>query len=134
MAVNWNTADEFTALMKYRAISENKKKMQEFATLFEELIEKVNKITVIRPKENSIVATIKFTAQEIAQMGVEVQKEIKATGKVARVIKTIKNGEITYEIRYRRNGYNLSVISTDLIEAKQKFIQKTKLKNMKIGA
>lgn len=132
------TVEEFNLLMKFRALSENKQKLQEFKRLFGELIENLikeeNKITAIKPKENSIVATIKFTTEEIAKMDKNFQRIFKETGNVARVIKTIKNRAVTYEIRYRRNGYNISVFSPDIIEAKQKFIQETKLKNIKIGA
>lgn len=54
-----------------------------------------------------------------------------ANGLVARVIKR-PSGKKTflYEIRYRRNGYKIEVSSTDLQEAKRKFIEATKPENI----
>lgn len=134
----WSVADGFTALMARHTQTESERETRELAALFGELLEKMieqERVTAfLKPKKNSGTATIKFKAQEIAQMGAEFQKEIKATGNIARVIKTHDNGEITYEIRYCRNGYDLRVFSPDLTVAKQKFIQKTKLENIKIGA
>lgn len=54
------------------------------------------------------------------------KKEFIANGLVAHVIKRAsgKNG-FYYEIRYRRNGYNITVSHTDLKKAKEKFIAAT---------
>ena len=134
----WNIADEFSAMLAHRALSKHKEEMRGFSALFEKLIERVmereSEVVAIRPRENSVSATIKFSAREVAEMDKDMQKEFKTTGRVARVLKTESRGEITYEIRYRRNGYNLSVSSHDLLKAKQDFIQETKLKNIKLGA
>lgn len=54
------------------------------------------------------------------------KKEFIANGLVARVIKRQSGkNSFLYEIRYRRNGYNISASSTDLKEAKAKFLKMT---------
>lgn len=109
--------------------------MVDVVKILGELIKKVEEREQAIPREsNSISATIKFTGKELAEMGKEFQKTFEATGSVARVFKTIENGTTSYEIRYRRNGYNISVSAFDLKETKQKFIESTRTKNIKIGA
>ena len=72
-------------------------------------------------------ATIKFTKQEIDMMSKTFKKEFIVNGCVARIIKrpSGKKG-VCYEIRYRRNGYNISVSNKDITKAKNAFIAATK--------
>ena len=76
-------------------------------------------------KTNSI---IKFYQRELMQMPKTFRKEFRAEGCTAHVQKR-KSGKkgYFYEIRYRRNGYNISVSSVSLDKAKQKFIEMIKI-------
>lgn len=79
-------------------------------------------------KEKKALSTlIKFNKQEIDKMSKTFKKEFIANGCVAHIIKrpSGKTG-VYYEIRYRRNGYNISVSNTDLKKAKELFIEATK--------
>lgn len=71
-------------------------------------------------------ALIKFTKQEIDKMSKTFKKEFIANGCVAHIIKrpSGKNG-FYYEIRYRRNGYNISVSNKDLKAAMSLFVEAT---------
>ena len=74
-----------------------------------------------------VISELKFTNKEINQMPTTFKKEFRADGCTARIRKkqSGKNGFI-YEIRYRRNGYNISVSNKNLEEAKRLFIQQLK--------
>lgn len=55
------------------------------------------------------------------------KKEFIANGCAGRIIKRPSGKDKScYEIRYRRNGYNISVSSNDIKYAKQLFIEATK--------
>ncbi len=76
-------------------------------------------------KEQSTSGFLKFTQKEISKMPKTFKKEFILNGAVAHVIKR-PSGKHTYiyEIRYRRNGYNISASAKSLEEAKKKFIDK----------
>ncbi len=92
-------------------------------------IEMENTGTFVLPKENkkTLSGTIKFSQKEIDMMSKTFKKEFIANGCVAHIIKrpSGKNG-FYYEIRYRRNGYNISVSNKDLATTKTLFIEATK--------
>ena len=73
-------------------------------------------------------ATVKFTEEEIDMMSKTFKKEFIANGLAAHVIRrpSGKNGGVYYEIRYRRNGYNISVANKDLKVAKALFVKATR--------
>ena len=75
--------------------------------------------------KNATSGFLKFTQKEISKMPKTFKKEFILNGAVAHVIKR-PSGKHTfvYEIRYRRNGYNISASSKSLEEAKKKFIDK----------
>ena len=111
--------------------------IEEVENAFCALIEKMisNPAAYETPKKRAIHAGIKFKRSECRGMDKQFRKEFEAADRMARVEKRENDdGETFYTIRYRSNGYNLSVSASDLKEAKQKFIQETKLKNIKIGA
>ena len=89
------------------------------------LVEKVDKLESAKDyqKEKSISATLKFNRQEISKMSKTFKKEFIANGLAAHIIKrpSGKRG-VYYEIRYRRNGYDLYGAATDLAEAKKRFL------------
>ena len=103
----------------------------EFGSLIEKVIEQESATYTPAQNEKTITATIKFSKEEVANMAKTFKKEFIANGLVARVIKR-QSGKRTfvYEIRYRRNGYNISASSTDLKEAKRKFLDMTKPENI----
>ncbi len=75
----------------------------------------------------TLSASIKFTKQEIDRMSKTFKKEFIGNGCVAHIIKrpSGKTG-VYYEIRYRRNGFNISVSNKNLKTAKELFIEATK--------
>lgn len=68
---------------------------------------------------------LKFSPKEISNMPKTFQKEFRVQACTAR-IRQRKSGKNTwnYEIRYRRNGYNVCVSANNLQTAKEKFIVK----------
>ncbi len=87
--------------------------------------EKENDVAPICAVEN-LSSVVKFSEKEIAQMAETFKREFIANGLAAHIIKKPSGKKsFCYEIRYRRNGYNIIVSSTKLTEAKRKFLQKT---------
>ena len=130
-------SDEMTAIMARIATSNSKRENMDIVGEFGKLIEKV-----IESEQNTaglekqaagkaISATIKFKADECRGMAAAFRKEFAAAGYVARIIKR-PSGKKTfvYEIRYRRNGYHIEVSSTDIHEAKRKFIAAASSENI----
>lgn len=95
-------------------------------------MEKASESSVPKQKKKSLSMSIKFSQKEIESMSKTFKKEFIAGGLSAHVIKreSGKNG-FYYEIRYRRNGYNITASHKDLQRAKEKFIEAT---HMIIGA
>lgn len=68
---------------------------------------------------------LKFTDKEISKMPKTFRKEFRVEGVTAHVRKRCDDRyRCSYEIRYRRNGYNITASATTLEEAKQRFIDK----------
>lgn len=74
---------------------------------------------------------IMFTKGEITKMDKTFKKHFILNGYIAHVTKrqSGKKG-FYYQIRYRRNGYNVEASSVNLQEAKRKFLEKTKPENI----
>ena len=72
-----------------------------------------------------------FTKNEVKRMEKTFKKHFILNGYIAHVIKrkSGKNG-FYYEIRYRRNGYNIRGASVDINEAKRIFLEKTLPENI----
>jgi len=68
-----------------------------------------------------------FTQKEIDKMPKAFKREFRAEGCTIRISrrKVSKNG-YTYEIRYRRNGYNVYISDKNLERGKERFIEKLK--------
>ena len=129
-------SDELTLLTSKLMMSASKREIislsGEFGKLIERVIEQEKKAyNPCTLQEKSVTATIKFTKEEVADMAKTFKKEFIANGLVARIIKR-QSGKTTflYEIRYRRNGYKIEVSSTDIKEAKRKFLEATKPENI----
>lgn len=68
---------------------------------------------------------LKFTDKEISKMPKTFRKEFRVEGCTAHIRKRCDGRyKCSYEIRYRRNGYNVSVSAPTLEEAKEKFIKR----------
>lgn len=77
--------------------------------------------------ENSKSTLIKFTTQEVDKMSKSFKKEFIVNGMVAHITKRPSGkNSCVYEIRYRRNGFDISVSSANLMVAKAKFIEAAK--------
>ncbi len=77
-------------------------------------------------KNKTSSTTIKFSKQEVDNMSKTFKKEFIANGCVGRIIKRPSGRKgFYYEIRYRRNGYNISVSNKDIIKARKLFVLAT---------
>lgn len=95
----------------------------ELNTIIQKAMEIEKAPTLSREKRKSLSAQIKFTKSEVDKMSKTFKKEFIANGCVARIIKrpSGKTG-VYYEIRYRRNGYNITVSNKNLQKAKEMFV------------
>lgn len=74
---------------------------------------------------------ITFTKGEISTMDKTFKKHFILNGYIAHVTKRQSGRKgFYYQIRYRRNGYNVEASSVNLQEAKRKFLEKTKPENI----
>lgn len=81
------------------------------------------KLTTLE-KEEAQAGFLKFTDKEILKMNKSFSKTFIANGRIVHYrIRVRGKNSCSYEIRYRRDGYNLSVSATDLKTAKQRFIE-----------
>lgn len=117
-----------TQLMMARGRSEIIHIASDYTALIERLVdlEKQDNGTTLQQKAKSVTTVIKFTEKEIQLMSSTFKKEFIANGLVSHVIKRESGrNSYCYEIRYRSNGYNITASSTNLAEAKKKFLEKT---------
>ena len=131
--------ERLTSLIKFLAGAPNSdehigyvlKLAEESATneKLQNLIEKNNAVVKSDVNEERLddISELKFTNKEINQMPTTFRKEFRADGCTARIRKkpSGKNGYI-YEIRYRRNGYDVGASNKNLAEAKRLFIEALK--------
>ena len=75
-------------------------------------------------KETDMSEILEFTQQEISKMPKEFRKIFKTNNIRAHVRKRVRGNSISFEIRYRRKGLNISANAPTLEAAKTKFIQK----------
>ncbi len=78
-------------------------------------------------KEYAKQGIVEFTDKEIQTMPKKIQKLIIVDGKRCR-LRTRQSGAktLTYEIRFRRGGYNITACGVTIALAKQNFIEKAK--------
>lgn len=100
-------------------------------TTFENLLQTIERLRAsLSPNlEESTTESgfLKFTQQEISKMPKTFRKEFRTDGCTAHVRKRCDaRYNCSYEIRYRRNGYNITASATTLERAKEKFIVKLK--------
>lgn len=75
-------------------------------------------------RETEKAEVLEFTAQEISKMPKQFRTLFKINGVRAHIRKRIRNNSISYEIRFRADGYNISASGLTVAEAKVRFIQK----------
>lgn len=77
--------------------------------------------------DNDSSVFLKFTKKELSKMPIQFRKQFILNDRLVRCRRR-KSGKktVNYEIRYRRDGYNISVSSNDLEKAKEKFIEALK--------
>ena len=115
-----------TQLMMAREKSEIIRIAADFNTTIGRLIEAEKNGSGVKPTTKAVTTVLKFTKQEISRMATTFKKEFILNGLAARVTKRESGkNSYCYEIRYRSNGYNITASSTDLAEAKKKFLEKT---------
>lgn len=128
--MNEKLSDDLISISTMMMVARERKDFINLAGEMNAAIQKAMEIenTGLVPKENkkTLSATIKFTKQEIDNMSKTFKKEFIANGCVSHIIKrpSGKKG-VYYEIRYRRNGYNITVSNKDLKRAKELFIKAT---------
>ena len=101
-----------------------------------EVLEELIRNKVLKNEQNTVELEqakkanfgLKFTNEEIRQMPKTFRKELRIEGCTCklRLRRSGKNKE-TYELRYRRNGYNISACGKTKEEAKRNFIGKLKI-------
>ena len=78
-------------------------------------------------QKRTIDGLLHFTEKEIYKMPKTFRKEFRIDGCTAHIRKRTDGRYVcSYEIRYRRNGYNISVSARTIEEAKARFIEKLK--------
>ena len=93
------------------------------------LLEQIETLTkgLKEKKEHIVKGVLHFNQKEINQMPQSFKKEFKIQGCTAHIRKRVDNRyKCSYEIRYRRNGYNVSASGKSIEEAKANFIEKLK--------
>ena len=102
---------------------------KELQKVSDELAEQLCTTTRENADENSVflkdeTGFLNFTKKEISEMPKTIRHTFIAEGKVICYRKR-KRGKVScsYEARYRRHGYNISVSALNLIDLKQRFIE-----------
>ena len=128
---NGRLSDDFIDLTTKLMLAHERSEIMRIASAFNSTIEKLIQAENHSDpaiKQKATTCTLKFTKEEISKikMATTFKKEFIANGLVAHITKR-ESGKRTfcYEIRYRSNGYKIEASSTDLAEAKRKFLAKT---------
>ncbi len=75
-------------------------------------------------EENEAVGFLKFSKMEVSKMKKSFSKSFIQNGRIVHYRRRIRGkNSCSYEIRYRRDGYNISVSAPDLQTAKERFIE-----------
>jgi integrase len=104
------------------SLADNTVKAETLEGLIQNGQTKVEKST-LNEQDKQAKFGLQFTTKEIDQMPKTFKKEFRAEGCTARIRKrqTGKNS-YTYEIRYRRNGYNITITDKNLENGKNRFL------------
>ncbi|MGN0804989.1 MAG: tyrosine-type recombinase/integrase [Candidatus Coproplasma sp.] len=101
-------------------IARTNKDKEELNNYYQELIGACSS----EEKEESKIGFLEFTNKEISKMNKSFSKTFTQNGRIVHYRRRIRGkNSCSYEIRYRRDGYNISVSAPDLETAKQRFIE-----------
>ena len=124
-----NLSDDLILLTNKLMLVNEKSEAVHLASEFNSVIEKVISAENDGKQfstQKATTGTLKFTLKEISKMSATFKKYFILNGLVTRCTKRPSGKKsICYELRYRSNGYDISASSTDLAEAKRKFLKKT---------
>ena len=126
-----NLSDDLITITQKLMLARERSEVMNLVSEYTALIEKIMALEnqgnkQIQEQAKSVTIIMKFTLKEISKMSFTFKKEFIANGLAAHVIKKESGrNSYCYEIRYRSNGYNITASSTDLAEAKRKFLAKT---------
>ena len=107
---------------------ENINELQNLLTTFNSMLQNKDFTDLLSlNKQQNQKQLLSFTQKEIDKMPKTFKKEFRTDGCTAHIYKrkTSKNS-YTYDIKYRRNGYNVIASNKNLEKAKQQFIEKLK--------
>lgn len=93
----------------------------------EEILAKISALNDTESKKEDTeqwTRFLKFTDKEISKMPKQMRKEFRTNGLRAHIRKRVRGNSVNYEIRCRRNGYNISASGITVEEAKQRFIDR----------
>ena len=93
----------------------------------EEQNEIANLLTEAAIQHPETEGALRFTQKDYLQMPRKIRQLFKTQGLTARVYRRLTSSKLkhyNYEIRLRSDGYNIYACADNLLEAKQKFIQK----------
>ncbi len=122
-------SDDLTMLTARLMMASSKGEVLKLTNEMSEIIGRLLEIESCSPtkKEQAVTGFLKFSNEEISKMPKTFKKEFRTDGCTAHITKRPSGkGTFVYEIRYRRNGYNVTASSKDLAEAKRKFIEALK--------
>ena len=126
-----NLSDDLITITQKLMMARERSEIINLASEYNALIERAMQLekqgnAISKQQAKSVTTIIKFTSKEIQMMSFTFKKEFIANGLAAHVLKKESGrNSYCYEIRYRSNGYNITASSTDLREAKRKFLAKT---------
>ncbi len=127
-------SEELLLMTDQLMMAKERSEILHIAGEFNAIIEKIIALEkqgneILQQQTKCVTAIMKFTEKEISEMATTFKREFIANGLCAHILKRPsgkKRITYCYEIRYRSNGYSIYASSTDLAEAKRKFIAKTK--------
>lgn len=90
----------------------------------DEIIAKLEEKGSQREETETQSQFLEFTAKEISKMPKEIRKEFRTCGLRAHIRKRVRGNSVNYEIRCRRQGYNISASGVTVEEAKDRFIER----------
>ena len=126
-----NLSDDLITITQKLMMARERNEIMNLASEYNALIQRAMQLesqgnAISKQQARSVTTIIKFTYKEIQMMSFTFKKEFIANGLAAHVLKKESGrNSYCYEIRYRSNGYNITASSTDLREAKKKFLAKT---------
>ena len=126
-----NLSDDLITITQKLMMARERNEIINLASEYNALIQRAMQLesqgnAISKQQARSVTIIIKFTYKEIQMMSFTFKKEFIANGLAAHVLKKESGrNSYCYEIRYRSNGYNITASSTDLREAKKKFLAKT---------